>query len=151
MKFNLKHLGSIEGGKITFDDPKAYLKIIKDLEGKRVELVIKKFKEYKERSLDQNAYYWGGIVTPLAEELGYTTDEMHEVLKMHFLGTKREVKGRGGKVKMLYRSGSTASLSTAEFEALMSKIRSWASLELGIYLLSPDEYQRKISNEKNQM
>ena len=148
MKFSLKHLGIAEKGKLTFDDPKTFLQNVKELEGEKFELILKKFKPYKQRSIEQNNYYWGGIVTPLAEYFGYTVDEMHEVTKMHFLGFKKEVKGKDGKTRMLYRAGSTASLSTAEFETLMSKIRSWASLEFGIYLLSPDEYQRKISYEK---
>ena len=42
MKFNIKHLGDIEGGKMIFDDPKTYLNVIKGLEGARVEVVIKK-------------------------------------------------------------------------------------------------------------
>ena len=149
MKFNLKHLGEIKNGKTVFDDPKTFLQNVKELEGERVEVVLKKHKPYKQRSEQQNAYYWGGIVTPLAEEFGYNTDEFHEVVKFKFLGTKKEAKGKDGKIRMLYKAGSTASLSTAKFEELMSKIRSWASLEFGINLLSPNEYQEKISYEKN--
>jgi hypothetical protein len=159
MKFSLKHLGKVENGKLVFDDPKTFSQVIKDLEGEDVQVVIKKFKAYRQRSTDQNSYYWGGIVAVLAEEFGYETrggngagiDEMHEIIKFHFLGTKREVKGKDGKIRKLFSSGSTASLSTGDFESLMSRIRTWASKDYGIYLLSPDEYHQKIYNEKNQV
>ena len=138
-KTQLKHLAQVVEGKFKFERPKEFLMEVKKLEGERVELVFKKFKPYRKRSIEQNNYYWGGVVQTLSDELGYTPEEMHEVLKFHHLGTKKEVK-RGDKTIQLYMSGSTASLSTSEFEELMSKIRSWASRDLGIYIETPDEY-----------
>lgn len=40
------------------------------------------------RTLDQNDFYWAAAVSPLAEYLGYTRPEMHEVLLAEFFGTK---------------------------------------------------------------
>lgn len=147
MKFQIKHLGKVEGQKIKFDDPKTFMQVIKELEGEQVEVVVKKYKPYKQRTEPENNYYWGGIVTPLAEYLGYTIDEMHEILKFKFLGTKDQKTAKDGRIVTLYRAGSTASLSTIKFEEMMSKIRSWSSLEFGVYLLSPDEFNSKINYE----
>lgn len=53
----------------------------------------------KRRSIEANAFYWKCCVTPLAKHLGYTPDEMHEVLlggyfgwkTVEFRGHKREI------------------------------------------------------------
>ena len=42
-------------------------------------------KERRTRTGKQNRFYFSAIVEPLAKELGYEKDEMHEVLAMRFL------------------------------------------------------------------
>lgn len=49
------------------------------------EVTITIEKAHATRSLDQNALYWVGYVTPLAEHTGYTVLEMHDYLKQRFL------------------------------------------------------------------
>ena len=92
----------------------------------------------KNRSNPQNKYYWGVIVQTLSDELGYTRNEIHDLIKYRFLSTPDIVKGRTGQV-MLQRTKSTTELDTKSFESLMSEIREWASIELGIYLQEPNE------------
>ena len=41
------------------------------------------------RSLESNALYWAGYVTPLSEHTGYTRDEMHAYLKARFMPTQK--------------------------------------------------------------
>jgi hypothetical protein len=41
-------------------------------------------KQRNNRSNMQNNYYWSCIVQPLASELGYFPDEMHDTLKVKF-------------------------------------------------------------------
>jgi hypothetical protein len=41
--------------------------------------------EFVPRSLNFNRFYFGAVVEPLAEHLGYDRAEMHEVLAMRFL------------------------------------------------------------------
>lgn len=48
-----------------------------------VTITIEKAK--RERTNRQNRFYFAAIVAPLAAELGYEKDEMHEVLAMRFL------------------------------------------------------------------
>lgn len=95
----------------------------------------------KGRSNPQNSYYWGCMVQILSEETGYTPDEVHEIIKHKFLTERRLYHGGkpNYKVTELEYSRSTASLDTKEFEELMSKIRQWASIDLGIWIQEPNE------------
>ncbi len=93
----------------------------------------------KGRSTPQNRYYWGCVIQTLSDELGYTRDEMHDVIKHKFLKEHRIIKGREGKAVELEVSGSTAKLDTKQFEDLMSQIRMWASRDLNVYIKEPNE------------
>ena len=77
----------------------------------------------KSRSIPENNYLHGVVLPILAQHTGYTAQEMKAVLKWHF------------NIK------STSQLSTAEFEAFMSKIRMWASDPDGLncYIPMPNE------------
>lgn len=92
----------------------------------------------KNRSNQQSKYYWGCVVKILSEELGYTKNQMHDILKFRFLSEPASVKGRTGEV-CLNVTRSTQDLDTKEFESLMSEIREWASIDLGIYIQEPNE------------
>ena len=74
------------------------------------------------RTERQNKYYWKCIVLVLGDELGYYKFEMHEILKEHFIvETSKE-------------------LSRKEFNNYCEQIRIWAQQELGIRLMTPNEY-----------
>lgn len=134
----LKFDGSVSGGKFIPDQPEAFLNHVKKLEGERVVATLKKYRKYDQRSNDQNRYYWGVVIKMLSDELGYTPDEMHEAIKYQFLAEPKEVKRKDGERKIMIIPGSTSSLSTGDFEGLMSKIRSWASFDFGIYIPEPN-------------
>ena len=46
-------------------------------------------RQHATRNLEQNALYWAGYVTPLADHTGYTHNEMHAYLKARFLPTQK--------------------------------------------------------------
>lgn len=51
--------------------------------------------EKKRRSTQANSYWWSAIVTPMAQHLGYTPDEMHRELCGSFFGwEQKEFRGR---------------------------------------------------------
>jgi hypothetical protein len=135
----LKFNGKVQQHKFLPDEPQAFMDHVKSLEGEAVVATLKKYRPYKERSNQQNRYYWGVLVKILSNELGYTPEEVHEVIKYKFLLTERTFTTKEGDVRQLFVAGSTASLSTSDFEALMSRIRSWASAELSIYIPEPNE------------
>ena len=126
-----KHKFSVQNNKIIYHNPE------------RLTTEIKKYSEgwltvsdnKPSRSNQQNAYYWGVVVKILSSETGYTPDEMHEVLKFKFLGT-REISFKGEKIPTL---NDSKSLKTNEFEEYLTKIREWASAELSIYIPTPNE------------
>lgn len=92
-------------------------------------------KEKKPRSNQESRYYWGVIVAMIAEETGYTDEEVHEFLKTKFL-KKEMLIGRDH----LAIGVSTATLTTVEFEKYCSEVRQWASAELSLYIPLPSEY-----------
>lgn len=111
--------------------------LLNSLRGGRVRIVVSR--EKKVRSLDQNSYYHGVIVYRLAQALGYTEPEMHDALKYEFLRQEQGAVGTSG--KPLVKIGSTAALSTVEFEELMQRIREWALAEFDIRLPLPNEVE----------
>lgn len=95
-------------------------------------------KEMRLRSQPQSRYYFGVIIEILSNELGYTKNECHEILKELFLKTLKHLKTKNG-VKEVWITKSTTNLTTIDFEEFLSQIRQWASIELSIYLPLPNE------------
>ena len=92
-------------------------------------LGIKKW--YKQRSKDQNNYYWGVVIETLCEYTGYTPDEMHDCLKRKFLKSMEDQFG-------FEHTQSTRSLTTTEFEEYIENIKIFASVELSCYIPDPE-------------
>ena len=105
---------NIKNGKMTLTNREEFDKAISKLQGEYyIEL-----KETGVRSSQQNNYYWN-IVRILAEELGYTENEMHSTIKNHF-----EVE-------------STKTLSTKEFASFIERLVRWSAIELNIVIPDP--------------
>lgn len=132
-----KFRGKVENGKIKLENQKRFTEYVPTLEGKEVSVTVSPY--VKIRSDAENKYYHGVLVDMLADELGYSHDEMHEVLKYELLKTTICGMGKDGKVTERDIVRSTASLSTAGFEKYCEDIRRWAAVELSIYLPLPNE------------
>ena len=130
----LKFHGKIEGHRFRPNEPRAFLTYVKSLSGEDVTVTVNKYRAYKQRSNEQNRYYWGVVVKLLSDETGHSAEEIHEVLKIKFLLKPYNLKG-----KQLPGATSTADLTTAEFESYLSQVRSWASQELAVYIPAPHE------------
>ena len=96
-------------------------------------------KQKNNRSIMQNNYYWPCIVQPLAKELGYYTDEIHDALKVKFSSEWSSIE-RDDKTIGLQIVNSTARMNTKEFEIYTESIRVWALTELNVRLMLPNEY-----------
>lgn len=94
----------------------------------------------KGRSGEQNRTYWKCIVTALANYLeGYSTDEIHDLLKYKFLTEIRFVKNPKNKtVEELKMTRSTTTLTTKEFKEFMDACLRWAA-ELGCPIVMPGD------------
>ena len=94
---------------------------------------------HKYRTTPENKYYWGVVIDLLSDELGYTPEEMHEILKIKFLCYKIHLKHKDGSVEEITYGKTTKDLTTKEFEEYLTKIRTWASADLGILIPLPNE------------
>lgn len=128
----MKYKAVVLGGEINFFKDKDYIDRAKKLEGETIYVELKK--QSKCRSTVQNNYWHGIVCKILSDELGYTVEEIHEYLKLRFLSEKKF----DDKISFL-KIGSTASLSTVDFERLINKVRMWSSSELGCYIPKPNE------------
>jgi hypothetical protein len=101
----------VENGKLVILNRSEFDSIIADLNGDYyIEIV-----ETGVRSSQQNNYYWK-IVDMLAEELGYTRNEMHDAIKDHF-----EIQ-------------TTKTLTTKEFSQFIERIIRWSAIDLGVII-----------------
>ena len=90
------------------------------------------------RSTPENRYMWGVVIEILSTELGYTKNEIHEILKAMFLSEVKFLKTKEG-VSEVRIPRSTTELTTVEFENYLSDIREWSSIELGLFIPEPNE------------
>ena len=129
-KQTAKFSGWVKGLEFIPDNPVRYKQRLTELNGLRVNISPVRYR--KNRSNDQNKYYWGVVIEMIADHCGYTKDDHASVsdeLKSKFLGTQ-------GKLQI---ANSSSSLNTKEFEEYQSKIRTWASIELNLYVPLPNE------------
>lgn len=104
----------IKDGKMTLSNRDDFDLAISKLQGEYyIEL-----KETGVRSSQQNNYYWNAVRI-IAEELGYTDNEMHATIKNHF-----EIE-------------STKTLSTKEFSRFIERLVRWSAIELNIVIPDP--------------
>lgn len=90
------------------------------------------------RSLEQNRFYFGVVVKPLAEYIGVdSTDTMHETLKSLHLTEKIRV-AYDRRRKMIVNH-STTELDTMQFEDYLERIRTWAKKFLNYIIPYPNE------------
>ena len=122
------HSGKIEKGKLILDNPERWQVNLAKFESKPVEFSIQQKRSI--RSGRQNRYYHGVIVKILADHFGYSSSEMHEVLKYRFLRIRLSD-------KFVYVQ-STAKLNTKQMETYNSKIREWASTEHSCFIPDPN-------------
>ena len=131
---------------------KEFLELFKDLkDGKHLVTV----KDFRKRSLPQNAYYWG-VMVPLVKkglyDAGYddvrTNDDAHEIIK-HIHLRKRMVSKHTGDVIDI--AGSSAELKVSEFNVFIENICKWAAEYLGIVIPSPNEEMAMFCENVNQL
>ena len=117
-------------------DKQSLINYLKELEN---DYIVSVKKQRNNRSNMQNNYYWACIVQPLASELGYFPDEMHDCLKVKFASEWQSIDINDRQVG-LQVINSSARMNTGEFELYAEQIRIWALSELGIRLMLPNEY-----------
>lgn len=127
------------------------------------DLVIQVRKFRRQRSNDQNAYYWGVVIPIIQEAIGnlrerethadiqdavgastagleniVDPEDVHDILKFQFL--RSYVAGVFERVK------STTDLDTLAFEDYLSRVRTWATQELGVFIPLPNESEEWLNS-----
>ena len=122
--------GLVKNGKVLLDLRSEFDSYASSFEGKRVQLVLKKYKT--QRSNEQNKYYWGVVVKILADYFGYFPEEMHNALGYKFLLISDGA---------LPRVRSTTDFTTTEMEIHLEKIRIWALTEYDVKIPLPEKVE----------
>jgi hypothetical protein len=118
-------------------DKQSLINYLKELQS---DYIVDVKKQRNNRSNMQNSYYWACIVQPLAQEIGYFPDEMHDILKVKFASEWQSIEVNDKQVG-LQVVNSSARMNTKDFEIYAGQIRIWALSELGIRLMLPNEYE----------
>ncbi|HZL92491.1 MAG TPA: hypothetical protein VFB99_02565 [Vicinamibacterales bacterium] len=125
-------------GVLALDAPKAFKQYVAaKFKGRDVTITIAR--KRRQRSLDQNGYWWAVPVQILADELGYTPSQMHYTLLGEYGGYLPGLK-RG---TVMPKIASSSELSTVEFAALIDWVLDWAPSELNIVIPPPDPEWRQ--------
>jgi hypothetical protein len=129
-----------EQGKIPTSVLHRLIDAVAKMDGKRLILTLKEQK--RKRSLNQNAYLWGVVYARIVEvfrEYGNNVDaeDVHAYLKDHVGKLKQFFVTPDGEV--LTGPGSTAKLTTQEFEVYVENVRGWAIDTLGVAIPLPNE------------
>ena len=82
------------------------------------------------RSQKQNAYMWGVVYKTIGAEIGYLPDEVHQLMQKQFLSYEHL-----GETFVK----STTRLNTKEMEEYLENIRRFATTELNILVMLPNE------------
>ena len=123
---------------LTDSDWNPFLDYLLNLRGKgKLTVTIQKYR--KKRSLPANAFYWGCVVTPLAEHTGYTEGEMHDEILGAYVGWEtRTIRGHTREYPRR-RSTSPDTMETMDFQALIQTGQRIAA-DMGFTL--PDQHEQ---------
>lgn len=94
-------------------------------------------KKKLKRSDAMNALYWVWLQV-ICKDLGYTKEELHEVLKAEWMSEFREPEFIEYNGKKIQRHWSTTDLSVGEFTGWLNKVEELAG-KLNITLPYPDD------------
>ena len=75
--------GKVEKCKTVLYDQRGYDLLVASLNGKEIEITLGK--PSKQRSNQENRYYWGVVIKLISEHTGYTADESHDAMRIKFL------------------------------------------------------------------
>lgn len=98
-----------------------------------------------DRTLQQNAFYWGACLRDISEQAAvagqrYTADAWHELFKRQFLGYQvKKVAVAGAKRKRVTRKlRSTTDLSVRAMTKYLEQVQAFAVTDLGVRFTVPD-------------
>jgi hypothetical protein len=112
-----------------------FAKALAPFRGKWVQVEVKalscppdELAQEKQRTLEQNNYYWGVVIPAISDYCGMSPDETHEALKEKFLTVKARLKW--DKRKKIKYTKSTTQLVTKDFAAYILRIRNYFATDI---------------------
>ena len=81
----MKHYGRIKKGKLELLDEQRFIDDLIALDGVDIVLTVSENKDFRTNS--QNKLYWK-ICTILGDEIGYTKQETHDIIKTKFCNVR---------------------------------------------------------------
>ena len=131
---------SVTDGKLNKVASKEIADTLKQFEGKRVEIIIKRLRST--RSSQQNRFYWGVVVVVMRQafkDIGYllNTEETHTILKDKFMPYTDICTPDGEMISKKYKS--TTELTKTEFGEYIDKISQFAAEYLNVNIPQPNE------------
>ena len=126
--------GTVRDGALKLKDRRAFDDSVGKLPDGAYVLSLEDEKEY--RSSRANRFYWSMVVKGMSDHLGYTPDEVHELLKYKH---HRRTVTNPQTGEMIEVGMSTASMTKESFAEYVDACIRWAA-ELGIYINTQEEY-----------
>ena len=128
----LEYYSEVKNGHLSKSVRNKIASEILQFEGKKVTVTIQKLKSH--RSIQQNRYWWLAM-TILGNELGYSKEETHELMKFKFLKSERVIEKTG---EILEYIESTTTLGKSDFADMVTDMVRWAA-SMGIVIPLPGE------------
>lgn len=128
----LEYYSEVKNGHLSKSVRNKIASELLQFEGKKVTVTIQKLKSH--RSVQQNRYWWLAM-TILGNELGYSREETHELMKFKFLKRERVIEKTG---EILEYIESTTTLSKSDFADMVTDMVRWAA-SMGIVIPLPGE------------
>ena len=130
-----KFIATVKNGKVTVLDERYqdYLHTLPE----RCQLTISSYTPYSRRSTQQNRYMHGVVFKVIGDEIGYSPEEVKDIMKLKFLSETRIIDTREG-LENITVIKETKSLTTQELEDFLEEVKQFAMIKLGIYIPDPD-------------
>ena len=116
--------GKVEKGKLILDYPEKFIVRLASLEGKRVEVVVRK--ETNTRTSQSNRYLFGVVYAVISENTGYDPEQVHDAMKVMFASQHLE--------NGLVITEHTSKMDTVRFSKYVDDIKRWAAEFLHCYV-----------------
>lgn len=136
---------TVTDGRLNKVASKEIADTLKQFEGKRVEVIIKRLRST--RSSQQNRFYWGVVVSVMRQafkDIGYilNTEETHTILKDKFMPYTDISTPDGEFISKKYKS--TTELTKTEFGEYIEAIQRFAAESLNVTIPDPNTQAKLI-------
>jgi hypothetical protein len=144
----LTALGHIEKGVLKIHQKERFRRMISEFGDTRVMVIVKKL--YKQRSNEENKYYWGCIIEYARQCINnawgrdISKEMAHDILVINC--NYEEVHNEDGQILRLPLE--THNLSTVDYEKFLEKCRQWIYEYFEVHVPLPNEQSDIFETEK---